>query len=139
MHTVMERTTTAEDIQQFINTHPYADEFIIDEDALTADGASVEAFKAYLDRKLLHDGVEKIEDDNRVVYGMRTSISQVAMEGLGFNSDELEWQPWFRRYFSSVTSYEPGFGGEDIFQSLNEWDAQGWSRIHATDDFFPKN
>lgn len=139
MQTVLEETNSMEDVQQFINTHPYSSEYVINADALQADGATVEAFKAYLNKKLLHDGVDKIEDGNRVVYGMHTSISQVAAEGLGFAASDIDFQPWFHRYFSQVTSYEPGSLPLDVQTYLVDCKTQGWDTTSDADNFFPKN
>ena len=99
----------------------------------------MEAFKTYLDRKLLNARVDRFEDDIHLFYGIQTENAQLAGESLGWNAVDLEYQPWFRRYFSSVISYEPGSSVEDVFHSLDEWDAKGWNHESDLDDFFPKN
>ena len=139
MQAVMEKTRATEDVRHFIDTHHYASEYFIDADALHADGATVEAFKTYLDRKLLNARVDRFEDDIHLFYGIQTENAQLAGESLGWNAVDLEYQPWFRRYFSSVISYEPGSSVEDVFHSLDEWDAKGWNHESDLDDFFPKN
>lgn len=68
MQAVMEKTRATKDVRHFIDTHPYASEYFIDADALHADGATVEAFKTYLDRKLLNARVDRFEDDIHLLW-----------------------------------------------------------------------
>lgn len=82
MQAVMEKTRATEDVRHFIDTHPYASEYFIDADALHADGATVEAFKTYLDRKLLNARVDRFEDDIHLFMAFRPRM---------LNSQEKVW------------------------------------------------
>ena len=138
MTAVMMDTRVTPRVDVFLAAHPYASEFVVDEAALRADGASVAAFKAYLDDKLLHEGVDRLEEAGRLFYGVKTSVAQEAAESLGFSSHDLEHQPWYGRYFSRVVAYEPHYAPQDVLRSVEEWDARGWSRVQEPDDFHPK-
>ena len=138
MTAVMMDTRVTPRVDVFLSAHPYASEFVVDEAALRADGASVAAFKAYLDERLLHEGVDRLEEGARLFYGVRTRVAQRAAEMLGFASHDLEHQPWYGRYFSRAIAYEPHYAPQDVLRSVEEWDARGWSRVQEPDDFFPK-
>lgn len=125
-------------VDVFLSAHPYASEFVVDEEALRADGASVAAFKAYLDDKLLHEGVDRLEEGARLFYGVRMRVAQEAAESLGWSAVDLEYQPWFDRYFSRVVAYEAHYAPQDVLRSLDMEKARGWVEIQDPDDFYPK-
>lgn len=122
-----------------VQGYSYAQVFVLNPHEIVKDGATVEAFKRYLDSQLKNEGVDRFERELTVAYAMGPVDDQVAVNQLVAPASRLDYQPWFDRYFTKVVSYEPGVpDGEDIREMHQKHWAQGWKHLVDHDTFFPK-
>lgn len=126
------------DTVKTLGSYPFHVDYTLNTRAIEKDGASVEAFKKYLDRQLLRDGVDRFEQGDVIAYAMDSYDEQIVGDNLISPNAHLEFQPWFRRYFTKVISVEPEEPREeDALAQAEKHIAQGW--IHPDkDEFFPK-